>query len=64
MTMLQPYYSRSELHYIVAMSGIIMFLFSWIIHPIGKIFHCLPGKVHASMVFGIALIVLTKVPDS
>ena len=59
--MLEPYYTRSELNYVVAMSGLIIFPFWKVIHSVGAIFHCLPGKIHASMVFGIALIVLTKV---
>ena len=59
--MLEPYYTRLELHYIVGVSGIIIFPFWKLIHSVGAIFRCLPGKIHASMVFGIALIALTKV---
>jgi hypothetical protein len=59
--MLQPYYPRHQIYYIVAMSGIITFAFWKTIHSVGSIFHCLPGRIHASMVFGVALIVLSKV---
>ena len=59
--MLEPYYTRPELHYIVAISGLVIVPFWKLIHSVGSIFNCLPGKIHASMVFGIALIVLTKV---
>lgn len=43
------------------MSGIILFPFWKAVHAVDSIFHSLPGRIHASMVFGIALIVLTKV---
>lgn len=59
--MLEPYYTRSELTYIVAMSGFIIFPFWKIIHSVGTIFDSFPGRVHASMVFGVALIALVKV---
>lgn len=59
--MLEPYYTRSELTYIVAMSGFIIFPFWKIIHSVGSIFDSFPGRVHASMVFGVALIALVKV---
>ena len=59
--MLEPYYSRSQIHYIVAISGLIIFPFWKIIHFIGKIFDSFPGRIHASMVFGVALIALVKV---
>jgi hypothetical protein len=60
-TMLQPYFAHHQIFYIVALSGIIMFVFWKPIHSIGSIFHCLPGKIHASMVFGIVLIVFSRV---
>lgn len=59
--MLEPYYTRSELTYIVAMSGFIIFPFWKVIHSVGSIFDSFPGRVHASMVFGVALIALVKV---
>lgn len=59
--MLEPYYTRSELTYIVAMSGFIIFPFWKVIHSVGAIFDSFPGRVHASMVFGVALIALVKV---
>ena len=59
-SMIEPYYTRPQICYITAMSGIVIIPFWKIIHSLGAIFHCLPGRVHASMVFGIALIVLTK----
>ena len=59
--MLEPYYTRSELTYIVAMSGFIIFPFWKVIHSVGTIFDSFPGRVHASMVFGVALIALVKV---
>lgn len=59
--MLEPYYSRSEIHYIVAISGLIIFPFWKILQYVGRIFDSFPGRIHASMVFGIALIALVKV---
>jgi hypothetical protein len=59
--MLDTYYTRSELTYIVAMSGFIMFPFWKLIHSVGSIFDSFPGRVHASMVFGTALVALVKV---
>ncbi len=61
LTMLSPYYSRNQLFYIVALSGAFNLPLWKMIHDIGSIFKCLPGKIHASMVFGVALIVLFKV---
>lgn len=61
MKMLEPYYSRSEIHYIVAMSGLIIFPIWKVIRYVTKIFDSFPGRVHASMVFGVALIALVKV---
>lgn len=61
MKMLDTYYTRSELTYIVAMSGFIIFPFWKVIHSVGTIFDSFPGRVHASMVFGTALIALVKV---
>lgn len=43
------------------MSGFIIFPFWKIVHSVGAIFDSFPGRVHASMVFGVALIVLVKV---
>lgn len=54
-------YSRTELSYVVAMGGIIIIPFWKVVHAVDNIFHSLPGRIHASMIFGIALIVLTKV---
>ena len=59
--MLRPYYEMRQLCYIVALGGLINFPLWKMIHSVGSIFHCLPGRIHASMVLGIALIVLTKV---
>jgi hypothetical protein len=59
--MLRPYYSMNQLCYIVAIGGLINLPLWKMIHSIGSIFHCLPGRIHASMVLGIALIVLSKV---
>jgi hypothetical protein len=59
--MLQPYYTRSELTYIVAMSGLLILPLRNIIYSVGRIFDGFPGRVHASMVFGTALIALVKV---
>ncbi len=53
-----------QLCYIVALGGIINFPLWKMIHSVGGIFHCLPGRIHASMVLGIALIVLTKVTNT
>ena len=50
-----------QLCYIVALSGVVNFVLWKGLHKVGGIFRCLPGRVHASMVFGVALIVLTKV---
>ncbi len=61
--MLESYYTRSELTYIVAMSGFIIFPFWKVIHSVGAIFDSFPGRIHASMVFGTALIALVKVLD-
>lgn len=60
-SMLEAYYQRSQICYIVAISGIAILPFWQMIHSIRAIFHCLPGRMHASMVFGTVLIVLTKV---
>lgn len=60
-SMLEEYYSRSQICYIVALSGVAILPFWQMIHSVGAIFHCLPGRIHASMVFGTVLIVLTKV---
>jgi hypothetical protein len=60
-SMLEAYYTRSQICYIVAISGVAILPFWQMIHSIGAIFHCLPGRIHASMVFGTVLIVLTKV---
>lgn len=59
--MLDGYYTRTELSYIVAMSGFIIFPFWKLVHSVGSIFDSFPGRVHASLVFGVALIVLVKV---
>lgn len=59
--MLEPYYSRSEIHYIVGISGVIIFPFWKAILYVSKIFDSFPGRIHASMVFGTALIALVKV---
>jgi hypothetical protein len=59
--MLEPYYSRSEIHYIVGLSGIIMFPFWKAALYVRMIFSSFPGRIHASMVFGTALIALVKV---
>jgi hypothetical protein len=61
LSMLRPYYEMRQLCYIVALGGLINFPLWKMIHSVGSIFHCLPGRIHASMVLGIALIVLTKV---
>lgn len=61
-SMIQPYFSMHQMFYTVALSGIFMLAFWKPIHAIGSIFNCLPGKVHASLVFGIVLIVLSRVP--
>jgi hypothetical protein len=60
-TMIQSYYTSYQMFYIVAMSGLFMLCFWKPIHSIGSIFHCLPGRIHASLVFGIVLIVLSRV---
>ncbi len=60
-SMIKSYYTVHQLFYIVALSGIIMFAFWKPLHSLGTIFHCLPGKIHASLVFGIVLIVLSRV---
>jgi len=59
--MIQPYYTTYQIFYTVALSGVIMLVFWKFIHSLGAIFHCLPGRIHASLVFGIVLIVLAKV---
>jgi predicted PurR-regulated permease PerM len=59
--MIQAYYSTEQIFYTVALSGILTLAFWKPIHAIGSIFHCLPGRIHASMVFGIVLIVLSRV---
>ena len=61
LSMLRPYYEMRQLCYIVALSGAMNFPLWRMIHSVGSIFHCLPGRIHASMVLGIALIVLSKV---
>lgn len=43
------------------MSGFIIFPFWKVIHSVGSIFDSFPGRVHASMVFGTALVALVKV---
>ena len=47
--------------YVTAISGLLLFVFWKPIHSWGTIFHCLPGRIHASLVFGILLLVLTRV---
>jgi len=59
--MISPYYTRQQMYIVVALSGVTMFIFWKFIHSLGTIFHCLPGRIHASMVLGIVLIVLAKV---
>ena len=61
-SMIQSYFSMHQMFYIVVLSGILMLAFWKPIHSIGSIFNCLPGKIHASLVFGIVLIVLSRVP--
>lgn len=61
LSMLRPYYEMRQLCYIVALSGAMNLPLWKMIHSVGSIFHCLPGRIHASMVLGIALIVLSKV---
>lgn len=61
LNMIRSSYSSHQILYIVALSGIILFIFWKPIHSVGSIFHCLPGKIHASLVFGIVLIVLSRV---
>jgi len=61
MTMIQSFYTTYQMFYIGALSGIIMFIFWRPIHSLGAIFHCLPGRIHASLVFGVVLIVLSRV---
>lgn len=60
-TMVQPYYAPQQIFFMVALSGIMMFALWKPIHSIGSIFHCLPGRIHASLVLGIVLIVLSRV---
>ena len=60
-SMIKGYYTQGQISIIVAMSGIVVLPFWKMIHSIGAIFHCLPGRMHAAMVFGTVLIVLTKV---
>jgi len=60
-TMVQALYSTYQMFYMGVMSGLIMFVFWKPIHSLGAIFHCLPGRIHASMVFGVVLIVLSRV---
>ena len=61
LSMVQAYFSAHQMFYIVALSGIFMLALWRPIHSLGSIFKCLPGKVHASLVFGIVLIVLSRV---
>ncbi len=61
LSMIRDYYSTHQLFYTVALSGVIMFAFWKPLHSLGSIFHCLPGRIHASLVFGIVLIVLSRV---
>lgn len=61
LNMIQGYYQPHQTVYITAMSGILLFIFWKPIHSWGTIFHCLPGRIHASLVFGIVLLVLTRV---
>ena len=61
--MIQDYYTKVQIFYIVALSGVFMLFFWKPIHSIGSIFHCLPGRIHASLVFGIVLIVLSRVTN-
>lgn len=63
-SMIQPYYTAHQMYYVVALSGVFMLALWKPIHSIGAIFHCLPGRIHASLVFGIVLIVLSRVPPS
>ena len=61
LSMIKEYYTRSELYCIVAMSGFIIFPLWRMIHSMGALFSSLPGRIHASMVFGVSLIALVKV---
>jgi len=48
----------------VAISGVIIFPFWKAIRYVTNIFDSFPGRIHASMVFGISLITLVKVKIS
>ena len=61
LSMIRPLYTPQQIVYITALSGVVLFIFWKPIHSWGTIFHCLPGRIHASLVFGIILIVLTRV---
>lgn len=61
LAMLKPYYEMRQLCYIVALGGLMNLPLWKMIHSVGSIFHCLPGRIHASMVLGVATIVLSKV---
>ena len=64
LSMIKPFFNMYQMFYIVALCGIFMLPFWKVIHSIGSIFRCLPGRIHASLVFGIVLIVLSRVPFS
>lgn len=58
--MLKPTYNHSQTCVITFLAGLLGLL-SWrFLHGFGDLFHYFPGKIHAGMVLGVGMIVLTK----
>ena len=57
-------WTPQQIVYITAISGILLFVFARPIHSWATIFQSLPGRIQASLVFGVVLLALTRVPDT
>jgi MFS superfamily sulfate permease-like transporter len=58
--MIRPNYDHQQICVVTFLAGFMQFVLWRLIHNFSDIFHYLPGKVHAGMVLGIGIIVLTK----
>lgn len=58
--MIKPTYNHQQICVITFLAGLLQFPLWHLIHGFGEIFRYLPGKIHAGMVLGIGLIILTK----
>lgn len=58
--MLKPTYGHEQTCVMTFLAGLMGLLLSRFMMGFGDLFHYFPGKIHAGMVLGIGLIILTK----